>query len=117
MVSVIKMNKYLRVFLILAAILVLALIVRKIRKSEIQISDSVFWFFFAGSFVLLAIFPQIAFFFSNLLGFEAPSNFIFLYVIAVLVMREFSLNAKFAHLRLKLNTLIQEMALRENDNN
>lgn len=109
------MTLYLRIFLVIGALAVLVIMLRKIRKSEIQVSDSIFWFFFAGSFVLLAMFPQIAFFFSEILGFESPANFVFLYVIAVLIMREFSLTVKVARLRLKVTALAQEVALREKD--
>ncbi len=107
------MNVVLRLFLVIAALAVLALVVRKVRKSEMQAGDSVFWVLFAGSFVILAIFPQVAFFFSGILGFSSPSNFIFLYTIGVLVLQCFLLTAKVAHLRMKLNTLVQEIALRE----
>ena len=109
------MNIYLRLFLILGAVFVLVMVIRKIRSSQIQTSDSISWLFFAGIFVLLAVFPQIAFFFSNLLGFESPANFVFLCVVAVVVVKEFTLTAKVAHLRHKLNTLTQEIALREKD--
>ena len=77
------------ILLVIGAVCVFAYILRKIRKSEIKIADSTFWFLFAASLVLLAIFPQIAYFFSDLLQVQSPSNFVFLYVIAVLVIREF----------------------------
>ncbi len=93
----------------------LVFVLRKIKKSEMQSDDSVFWFLFAASFVLLAVFPQIAFFFANLLGIESPANFIFLYAIGILLIKVFSLSTKIAHLRLKLNALVQEIALREKD--
>lgn len=109
------MSLVLRVFLVICAILVLAVILRKLRRSEIQVNDSIFWFLFAASFVVLAAFPQIAYLFSALLGFESPSNFIFLYVIGVLLLREFSMTAKLARLRMKVYTLVQEMALRETE--
>lgn len=95
--------------------MVLMFVVRKIKKSEMQADDSVFWFFFAASFVLLALFPQIAYFFADLFGIESPANFIFLYAIGILLIRVFSLSTKVAHLRLKLNTLVQELALRDSD--
>lgn len=110
------MNIVLRTFLVLVAIVALVLILRKLRKSEMQVVDSIFWFFFAGSLVVLAVLPQIAYFFSGLFGFDAPSNFVFFYVIGIMVLRELSLTAKVAHLRMKLNTLIQEIALREEAN-
>ncbi len=109
------MNIVLRVFLVVVACLALALILRKLRKSEMQVVDSVFWFFFAFSLVVLAVVPNIAYFFSGIFGFDSPSNFVFFYVIGVMVLRELSLTAKVAHLRMKVNTLVQELALREEE--
>lgn len=103
----------LRAVLLVCAVLVLYFIVRKLKKSQIQVLDSVFWLFFSLSLVLLAVFPSIAVFVSHLLGFMAPSNFVFVYVIAVLVMRDFSNTVKIAKLREKVNDLIQEVALRD----
>lgn len=88
-------------------------ILYKIRKSEIKIADSTFWFLFAASLVLLAIVPQIAFFFAELLGIESPSNFVFLYVIAVMVIREFVSTAEISKLRSRLTALAQKEALKE----
>ena len=107
------MNIVLRLFLAVAAVGVLALVVRKVHKSEMQTGDSVFWVLFAGSFVILALFPQVAYFFSSVLGFASPSNF--LYTIGILVLQCFLLTAKVAHLRMKVNTLVQELALREHE--
>ena len=109
------MNIVLRIFLVLVAAAALALVLRRLRKSEMQVIDSIFWFFFSGSLVVLSLLPQIAYFFSDLFGFDAASNFVFFYVIGVLVLRELSLTAKVAHQRMKLNTLIQEIALREQE--
>lgn len=109
------MNIVLRIFILVSAALVLVFIVRKIRKSEFEIVDSIFWFFFAAVLVFLSVFPQVAYALSGLLGFDAPSNFVFLCVIAILIVRVFSLNAKLAHLRAKTNSLIQEIALREKE--
>lgn len=107
------MTVFFRVVLIVGALCVFAFILRKIRKSEIKIADSTFWFLFAASFVLLALFPQIAFFFSGILGVESPANFVFLYVIAVLLMREFISTVELSKLRNRLTALAQDEALRE----
>lgn len=101
------------IVLVACAICALAYILRKIRKSEITIADSTFWFLFAASLVLLALFPQIAFFFSEALQIQSPSNFVFLYVIAVLVIREFLSTVELAKLRARLTTLTQREALDE----
>ena len=99
------------IVLIIGAICVFAFILRKIRKSEIKIADSTFWFLFALSLVLLAVFPQIASFFSEILDIESPSNFVFLYVIAILLIREFFSTVELAKLRSRVAGLVQEEAL------
>lgn len=108
------MTASLRIVLVVCALCVLYFIARKIRKSQIQVMDSVFWLLFSLSLVILAVFPEIAYFLSGVLGFQAPVNFVFLYVIAILVMRDFSSTVKIAQMRAKLTALIQEMALRDN---
>lgn len=107
------MSLALRVFLLCSALLVLVFVVRKVKKSEFETMDAVFWLLFMLVLAILAIFPQIAYAVSGVLGFDSPSNFVFLCVIAILIMRVFMLNAKVAHLRLSLTSLIQEVALRE----
>ena len=109
------MTTVLRAFLLICAILVLIFVFRKIKKSEFEIADSIFWFMFVALMIVLAAFPPIAYFLSGLFGFAAPVNFVFVVVIAVLLIRLFALNAKVAHLRIKVNHLIQELALREKE--
>ncbi|HJH44149.1 MAG TPA: DUF2304 domain-containing protein [Rubneribacter badeniensis] len=101
-----------KIALLAGAVCVLAFILRKIRRAEMKISDSVFWFLFAASLVLLALLPPIAFFFSDVLGIESPANFVFLYVIAVLLVREFISTVEISKLRSRLTTLAQNEALR-----
>lgn len=104
-----------RVLLAVGALLILVVMIRKIRKSEVKISDSLFWFFFVLTLIVLALFPEIAYFFSGLLGIESPANLVFLYVIAVLLIREFMSTAELSHLRSKITALAQEEALEEVD--
>lgn len=99
------------VVLVVCAVCAFCYILRKIRKSEITIGDSTFWFLFAASLVLLAVFPQIAFFFAGLLDIQSPSNFVFLYVIAVMVIHEFFSTAEIAKLRARVAALAQDRAL------
>ncbi len=102
-----------RIALLVGALLVFAYVLRKIRKSEMKIADSTFWFLFGLGIVILAVFPGIAFFFSDLLNVQSPSNFVFLFFIAVLVVREFSSSVQISQLSSKLAILTQEIALRD----
>lgn len=97
--------------LLIGAVLTFCLILRKIRQNEVTIADSTFWFLFALSLVLMGVFRCIPFFFANLFGIESPANFVFLYVIAVLVIREFYTTVEVSQLRAKMRSLVQNEAL------
>lgn len=97
--------------LLFGALLTFWLILRKIRKAEITIADSTFWFLFALSLVLMGVFRQIPFFFAHLFSIESPANFVFVYVIAVLVIREFYTTVEVSQLRAKVRSLVQHRAL------
>ena len=101
----------LRVLLIVSAAVVLFFVVRKLKKSQMQALDSLFWLLFSLSFVILGIFPEIAIACSALFGFVSPSNLVFLYVIAVLVVRDFCNSLRLAKLEERLNSLVQAVAL------
>lgn len=111
----------LRVVLVVSALVVLLLMVRKIRKSQMKAMDAFFWLLFSLSFVVLAAFPDVATYLALALGFQAASNFVFVYVIAVLVVRDFAFTVRFAQLRDRFDLLVEEIALhdiegRKNDN-
>lgn len=107
------MNPVLRGALVLCAFLMLIFVIRKLRKAQFDTSDSLFWLLLIGCLFIVAIFPQIAYFFSDLFGIQSPSNFIFLAVIGLLTIREFTIQAQLAQLRRKMCALAQENALRD----
>ena len=109
------MNSILRGALIICALLMLVFVTRKVRKSQFDTADSLFWLFLSGCLLIVAICPGIAYFFSNLLGIQSPSNFVFLAVIGLLMIREFTIQAQLSQLRRKTATLAQEIALRESE--
>ena len=80
-----------RVMFIDCALFVLIFVIRKIKKSQIPSA-------IAGIF-----------------GFMSASNFVFLYVIAVLVIRDFTRSIRLSKQEQRINALAQEIALREVD--
>jgi hypothetical protein len=109
------MSIVLRIALILGALLALSIVVRKVRKSKIRIADSVYWVCAAVLLLILAVFPRIAYFFSDLLGFLSPSNFVFLVVIALILLKLFNLACDVSRLTDKVEQLSQELALDKKD--
>lgn len=107
------MTMMLRVSLIAASLVTTAIIMNKIRKSKVQIEDSIFWVLFSGVLLLFSVFPQVAYLLSNLVGTQAPSNFIFMLVIFLLLIKVFSMTVRISQLEAKLRELVQRMALDE----
>lgn len=99
--------------LLISALLIFWLILRKIRRSEVTIADSTFWFLFALSLVLMGVFRQIPFFFAGIFGIESPANFVFACVIAVLILREFYSTVEISQLRARVRGLAQKEALKK----
>ena len=108
------MTIWFRILLFLAAILSLQLVLRNIRKSKLLISDSLFWIFFSAILVILAVFPQIAYAVSDLLGIQSPVNLVYLVIIALLIWRVFKLYLRVSSMDTKLKELAQRIALNEN---
>ena len=64
----ITMSWVLRAILILASVLTCFWILRKIRKSQVRIEDSVFWLLFSLGLIVLSLFPQLADWAAGLIG-------------------------------------------------
>lgn len=110
------MSISLRIILFVASIFTCYYITRKLRKSQIQIMDTVFWLLLSLIFVFIALFPQLVNWVSILMGFMAPVNLVFLVMIFLLLVRCFLLSIRVSQLEDKLNNLVEELAIREKSN-
>lgn len=108
------MSVVMRILLIAGSLLTLWFMLRRIRSSELQIEDSIFWIAFSALLLVLSVFPQIVYWASRLLGIQSPINMVFLLVIFVLVMRVFALTTRISQLDEKIKRLAEELALRSN---
>lgn len=106
------MSTTLRALLIFAAIVTVIWILRQIRKFKVKMEDAIFWVFFAAVLLVLAVFPEVSFKLSSLLGFMSPSNLVFIVVIFLLVEKIFTLSIIVSQLEDKVSVLSAEVALR-----
>lgn len=102
----------LRVVLIIGAAAMLSMVVIDIRRRKIRVNDSIFWVVIAGGFVLTALFPAIPSAISHLIGFQSPSNFVFLATIGILYVHGFNSDLKLSRLESKVEKLAQDSALK-----
>ena len=109
------MTLTLRIVLIVASVLVVFYTIRKIRKSQLNIDDSVFWIGFSVMLLIMSIFPQVVTFFTQLLGIASPVNFVFLFVIFLIIIKLFKLAIDLSITKHRLNHLIQRIAIINHD--
>ncbi|MCD2492149.1 DUF2304 domain-containing protein [Lacrimispora sp. NSJ-141] len=109
------MTTVLRMILILMSLLVLLLMMRKIRQAKAQIEDSMFWVFFAVLLVIFSVFPTAADWLSGLVGTMSTANFIFLLMIFLLLVKNFSMSIRISQLETKMKELVQKIALDDNE--
>lgn len=109
----------LRVTLIIASLVTCYFTLRKIRKSQMQIEDSLFWIFTSISLVILSVFPKIAFFFSDILAIDSAVNFVYLVVIFLLILKVFMLSVKLSQTEERIKSLVQRIAIdtKQNEKN
>ncbi len=105
------MHTSLRIFLLAGSFFILFFIARKIQKSQIKIADSIFWMLFSIVLILFAIFPSLADALAGFFGFMATSNFVFSFVVGIILIKEFNNAREISQLNNKIEMLTQEMAL------
>ena len=108
------MTTFFRMILILVSGATFWVLNRKIRKSRIRIEETVFWILLSLLFVLFALFPALADRAAAALGIYSTPNFLFLFIIFLLLLRLFHVNMQLGRLEEKLRTLAQEFALSQN---
>ncbi len=107
------MTALFRLVLIVVSVGTCALINHKIRRSRISIEESVFWLLLSLMFVVFALFPVLPDTLAGLLGIYSTPNFLFLFIIFILLVKNFNMSMKLGALEERLKTLVQELALVE----
>ncbi len=109
------MPTIIRALLVVGAIFVFHMVTTRIRKKKILMQDAIYWVILALLLVLAAIFPGAIIWVAEKLHFLSPSNFVFLLIIALLLVKVFSNSCEISLLRHKVEELAQESALADKD--
>ncbi len=100
-----------RIILIAVSVWTFIYMGRRIAKSQVLISDAVYWILFSMLLVILSIFPQIVEWLKNLIGIQSSVNCIFLIIIFLLLMKIFSLTIRVSQLDVKIKDMAQRYAV------
>ena len=102
-----------RVCLIVGSLITAAYVLRRVRHAKVQIEDTIFWLLFSAALLVLAFFPSIAYWASNLLGFQSPINFVYVVIIFLLLAKLFLLSIRVSQLDSRLRILTEQVALNQ----
>lgn len=105
------MTVMLRVALIFVSVITMAFMMRKIRNAKMEIEAALFWVVMSLMLVVFALFPSAADFCARLLGIYATTNFLFLFMIFLLIVKLFSMTVQLSQLESRQRELVQKMAL------
>ena len=97
-----------RICLILGSLITAGYILRRVRQAKVQIEDTIFWLLFSAALLILAIFPGIAYWAANLLGFMSPINFVYVVIIFLLLAKQFFMSIKLSQLDSKVRILTEK---------
>lgn len=100
-----------RVVLIIGSILFFIFLLRTVKKSKLNIDIATIWIIFSLAMILIAIFPEVVYFFTNLIGIESPTNAIYLVIIFIMLIMIFCLFMKISNLEIKINRLTETIAI------
>ena len=105
----------LRVILIASSLAMLAFVIRKVKKSKMQIEYTVFWVLFGVLLLFISLVPQIVYFFFNLIGIQSPTNLVLAFIIFILVIKQFLMTIEISQLEVKIKELVEEIALKDKE--
>ena len=104
------MSPSLRLGLLLASLLVLTVIILTVARRRLNIKYSIVWLLWALLALVMAIFPEIFYGLSGLLGIQMPVNTVFLIMTALLYALTFYVYIMITKHNEEINKLTYEVA-------
>ena len=104
-----------RAILVIVSILTMAFMMRKIRQAKVQIEAALFWVIMALILVVFSLFPAVADACAHLLGIYTTPNFLFLFMIFLLIVKVFGMTLQMSQMESRQKELVQRIALDQKD--
>jgi len=100
-----------QLFIIVLAILSMAIIVMMVRKRALELRYVLIWLLLGTGILILAIFPGLIDFFSRILGIESPMNMLFFvgFIFSLIII--FAMTVVISRMSVRMKDLAQAIAL------
>lgn len=107
------MSFWLRILILLASIINFIFMIRKLRKSQLNLMEAFYWFLFSLVLVVIGAFPNICNWLADILQVESPVNLVYLVIIFLLIVKIFFLDIRISIMENRIVNFVQEVAIRE----
>lgn len=105
------MDLTLRVFLFVICVLFLAFVLLRIRRGQYLLKYSITWILLSVIGVISAIYPNWIYALAYALGFAAPSNFVYLVLLAFLLISNLIFCGILSRQETMIKSIVQEISL------
>lgn len=109
------MSIMLRILLISMSVLSLVYVVWRIRNSKMQIEYALFWIVLSALMIVLSVFPQIVYWITVKMGMISAANVVYLFIIAILLLKVFMMTIELSSLENKVRELVQQLGIDEKE--
>ncbi|MBM6999508.1 DUF2304 domain-containing protein [bacterium] len=107
------MTSVLRLIMLVAALLTAGGVLAGIRSARMRMKHALYWMLFLLVIIAFAVFPQLAYWGAGLMGIQTPFVFVFLTVIALLVLKLFRQTQQISELESRLDGLAENIAIQD----
>lgn len=109
------MQPIFRIILVIVSLTTMWFMMRKIRQAKVQIEAAMFWVIVALILVVFSMCPAVADACARLLGIYSTPNFLFLFMIFLLMVKVFSMTIQVSQLESRQKELVQKIALAQKE--
>ena len=109
------MTALFRLVLVAVSIGTFAIVMQKIRNSKMRLEDAVCWVLRCVMLIIFALFPVVPDTMAAMLGIYSTANFLFLFMIFILLMKTFTMSLHISELEKKIEELTQSLALSDHE--
>ena len=87
--------------------------IKSVKKGKLRSDYALVWLLCSIALIIVAIFPQIAYFAANFIGVISTANMVFAFIIFLLIIVVYTLFVRVSTLEEKQKNLIQHIAILE----
>lgn len=109
------MTLILQLILITLSIFLFIILIRSVKKGKLRSDYALVWLLSSIALIIVAIFPQIAYFAADFIGVISTANMVFAFIILLLIIVVYTLFVRVSTLEEKQKNLIQHIAILEKE--